>query len=52
MAEGFAKSFVPKTPLSLWTRNKLSNAVMLPGVSKWFIKRYMADNLKLDFGNA
>jgi 2-polyprenyl-6-methoxyphenol hydroxylase-like FAD-dependent oxidoreductase len=48
MAQDFASSFVPESKFSLWVRNKLSNIMTLPILYKYFVKRFMSDNLVLE----
>ncbi len=47
MATKFASSFVPKTKFGIWMRDKISNLMFLPLISKWFAKRFLLDSLKL-----
>lgn len=46
-AQGFAKSFVPKSGFGIWMRNLGIQLMSLDFVSKMFIKPFMDDKLKL-----
>lgn len=47
LARELASSFVPETRFAIWRRNTFSNVMLLPFVSRWFINKYMADNVRL-----
>ena len=46
-AEGFARSFAPKTRLGLFLRNQASKAFTLPGLAKLAMQRSLVDRLTL-----
>ena len=46
-AEGFARSFAPKTRLGLFFRNQVTNALTIPGLAKLAIGRGLLDRLGL-----
>lgn len=47
LAQEFASSFVPDTKFAIWKRNTFTNLMFLPFVSRWFINKYLADNVRL-----
>jgi 2-polyprenyl-6-methoxyphenol hydroxylase-like FAD-dependent oxidoreductase len=47
MGVKFAGSFVPDTEFGIWVRDKFTNFMVLPFISKWFIRRYLLDTLQL-----
>ena len=47
VARSFAHSLVPQNNLSIWSRQSLANLMKMPFFSKWFIKKYMTDNITL-----
>lgn len=47
LAEQFAASFVPDSKLGIWVRNKFTNLMFLPLVSKWFVRQFLLDSLQL-----
>jgi 2-polyprenyl-6-methoxyphenol hydroxylase-like FAD-dependent oxidoreductase len=48
MGRDFAPSFVPDTSFGIWKRNIFTNLMFLPLVSKWFIKQFLSERLKLE----
>lgn len=46
-AEGFARSFAPKTQVGLFFRNKLTTAFTIPGLAKLALGRSLLDRLQL-----
>jgi 2-polyprenyl-6-methoxyphenol hydroxylase-like FAD-dependent oxidoreductase len=46
-AEGFARSFVPKTRLGLFFRNHVTHAFTIPGIAKLAMGRSLLDRLEL-----
>ena len=48
MAQRFIKSLVPKRKTSIWFNNKISNLMLVPVISKWFIKKFLMENVELD----
>jgi 2-polyprenyl-6-methoxyphenol hydroxylase-like FAD-dependent oxidoreductase len=48
MAKKFAGSFIPHSNFGIWVRDKSSNILFLPIISKWFLKQFMSDNVKLE----
>ncbi len=46
VAEGFAASLVPKSRFGIWMRNTVTRLTPV-FVSKWFVKKYMTDKIKL-----
>jgi hypothetical protein len=46
-AEGFARSFVPKTRLGLLFRNNVTNAFTIPGIAKLAMGSSLLDRLEL-----
>jgi 2-polyprenyl-6-methoxyphenol hydroxylase-like FAD-dependent oxidoreductase len=48
MAGKFAASFIPDSNFGLWVRDKFTNLMFLPGISKWFINHFMSDSVKLE----
>jgi 2-polyprenyl-6-methoxyphenol hydroxylase-like FAD-dependent oxidoreductase len=47
IAQRFSKSLVPKSSFGIWVRNTFMNLMVLPFLSKMFIKQFMNDKLKL-----
>lgn len=47
IAQNFSRSLVPKSGMGIWMRNMFMNLMFLPFLSKWFIKQFMNDKLKL-----
>ena len=47
VARSFAHSLVPKTKLAIWIRRTLSKLMSLPFLTKWFVKKYMIDKIKI-----
>jgi 2-polyprenyl-6-methoxyphenol hydroxylase-like FAD-dependent oxidoreductase len=47
LASDFASSFVPETKFAIWKRNKFTNLMLLPFVSRWFINKYLSDKVRL-----
>lgn len=48
LGEGFASSFVPDSKFGIWLRNKFSRIITWPIISKFFIKRFLSDELELE----
>jgi 2-polyprenyl-6-methoxyphenol hydroxylase-like FAD-dependent oxidoreductase len=48
MAGKFAGSFIPDSDFGLWVRDKFTNLIFLPGISKWFISHFMSDKVILE----
>ena len=46
-AQNFAKSLVPKSNFGIWVRNAFTNLMVLPFVSRMFIRPFMDKELKL-----
>ncbi len=46
-AEGFASSFVPRTPFGIWTRNQVTKLMRLPKVSDFFLGRTVSDDFEM-----
>jgi 2-polyprenyl-6-methoxyphenol hydroxylase-like FAD-dependent oxidoreductase len=46
-AQSFSKSFVPKSNFGIWIRNAIVNLMVLPFVSKLFIRQITDDELNL-----
>ncbi len=46
-ARRFAGSFIPRTHFGLWLRNLTTRWMSVPMVSRWFLKRYIADPFEL-----
>jgi 2-polyprenyl-6-methoxyphenol hydroxylase-like FAD-dependent oxidoreductase len=47
LAQRFAGSLVPKNKFALWLRNTFANLMFSSFVSKWFVKKYMTDEINL-----
>ncbi len=47
MAVNFAGSFVPGSNLGIWFRDKFTNLMFSPLFGKWFLKKFLQDNLIL-----
>ncbi len=47
IAQNFAGNLVPKSKFGIWTRNTFTNLMFLPVISKWLVKRFMTDKIKL-----
>ncbi|MBI1767060.1 MAG: hypothetical protein HYR67_01645 [Bacteroidetes bacterium] len=47
IAQSFATSFVPKTNFGIWMRNTFTNLMFLPFFSRWFVSKFMTDNIAL-----
>jgi 2-polyprenyl-6-methoxyphenol hydroxylase-like FAD-dependent oxidoreductase len=47
MAEKFADSFVPDTKFGIWKRDTFSKFMFLPFVGKYFVDKFMNDNLEI-----
>ncbi len=53
VAKSFAHSLVPENNFSIWTRRAFSNLMSFSFLAKWFVKKYMTDNIKLkEYTNA
>ncbi|MCU7549291.1 FAD-dependent monooxygenase [Chitinophagaceae bacterium LB-8] len=48
LGRDYAPSFVPDTAFGIWKRNTFTNLMFLPLVSKWFIKQFLSERLKLE----
>jgi 2-polyprenyl-6-methoxyphenol hydroxylase-like FAD-dependent oxidoreductase len=46
-AQNFAKSLVPNSNFGIWVRNAFTNLMVLPFVSRMFIRPFMDKALKL-----
>jgi 2-polyprenyl-6-methoxyphenol hydroxylase-like FAD-dependent oxidoreductase len=46
-AEGFARSFAPKTQLGLFSRNQVTNALTIPALAKLAMGRSLLDRFEL-----
>jgi 2-polyprenyl-6-methoxyphenol hydroxylase-like FAD-dependent oxidoreductase len=47
LAGQFAGSFLPRSALGVWARNKFAGVMNLRPLSKWFIGKFMTDTLRL-----
>ncbi len=47
VAKSFAHSLVPKNSFSIWIRHYFTNVMLSSFLAKWFVKKYMTDNIKL-----
>ena len=47
VARSFAHSLVPKTKFAIWIRRTFSRLMSLPFLTKWFVKKYMIDKIKI-----
>jgi 2-polyprenyl-6-methoxyphenol hydroxylase-like FAD-dependent oxidoreductase len=46
-ARSFAGSLVPKSNFGLWVRYTFTNALVSSFLSRWFVKKYMTDDIQL-----
>ncbi|HTL82953.1 MAG TPA: FAD-dependent monooxygenase [Bacteroidia bacterium] len=47
LAKKFASSFIPKSKFALWVRNRFTNLMFIPFVSRWLVKNFMTDPIRL-----
>jgi 2-polyprenyl-6-methoxyphenol hydroxylase-like FAD-dependent oxidoreductase len=47
LAKTFAGSFLPKSNLGIWARNQFTRLMAVRPISKWFMKKFMVDRLRL-----
>jgi 2-polyprenyl-6-methoxyphenol hydroxylase-like FAD-dependent oxidoreductase len=47
VAQSFANSLVPKNAVGVWIRNTFTNFIFSSFLSKWLVRKYMTDNIKI-----
>jgi 2-polyprenyl-6-methoxyphenol hydroxylase-like FAD-dependent oxidoreductase len=47
LAQSFAGTLIPKSRIGIWIRNSFANLLFSSFIAKWFVKKYMTDNIQL-----